>query len=202
MFDSTAPGQKTAVISNIAGYQVRRVRFDNGAWTTSGLSGYTYGPFNFSANHTLDWCIDNVSPWFQTTTGDVRMNNLINRVPSGKYASEDTSNPSVFYSSNFATEFGSGTPSTKGWAVNDEYAYQDEFKNRNGTMSYSFYVSRIAQQNVTTNNIPGCSGGDCTAGISNIATGAYNLNNGNPGNLTITSYSHQASTRVLLLING
>ena len=66
-------------------------------------------------------------------------------------------------------------------------------------MSYSFYVSRIAQQNVTTNNIPGCTGGDCETGISNIATGAYHLNN---GSLTITSYSQQAGARVLLLVNG
>ena len=197
--DTTVCGDKTAVLSSVPEYHISAVRFDGGSWNTSGFSGLTYGPFDFSANHTLDFCISNVVSWFQTTTGDVRMNNLSNNVPGGKYASTDTNNPSVFYSSNFVSEFGSGNASTKGWVVNDEYTYEEDSRNRNGAMSYSFYMNRIAQQNVTTNNIPGCAGGNCTTGISNLATGAYHLNN---GDLTLTSYSHQAGARVLLLVNG
>ncbi len=196
--DTTACGSKTAVLSSVAGYTLRAVRFDAGAWSTSAFTGYTYGPFNFSSDHTLDFCVSNVFQWFQTTTGDVRMNALTNRVPAGQFASDDITNPSVFYSSSFTSNFGSGEVSTKGWKVDDEYSYEEDSRNRNGTTSYSFYTSRVNQKGLQVSEIPGCSPGSCSTGILNLATGVYK----HDGDLEITSYSHSSGAHVLILVNG
>ncbi len=196
--DTTACGNKTAVISGISGYQVRAARFDNGAWGSTNLSGFTYGPFDFSANHTVDYCISSTEPWIQTTSGDVRTNSFTNKVPTNQYASTDASTPSVFYSSSFNANFGTGNASVIGWKVNDEYSYNDEAKNRNGNMSYSFYLSRLTQTSTQTQEIPGCVSDTCSTGISNLSTGAYRR----AGDLDITSYTHQAGQRVLILVDG
>lgn len=197
--DTTTCGSKTAVLSSVSGYEVQAVRFDAGAWGTSGLSGYTYGPFDFSADHTLDFCVSNVFQWFQTTTGDVRFPSLTNRVPQGKSAAEDATNPSVFYSSSFASNFGSGEASSRGWKVDDEYSYEEDSKNRNGTTSYSFYMSRLNQKQISISTLPNCpASGACSTSISNLATGAYR----HDGDLEITSYSHAPGAHVLLLVNG
>ena len=126
------------------------------------------------------------------------MSSIINKVPAGQRASTDVSNPSVFYSSSFNSNFGAGSASQLGWKVDDEYSYQANSKNANGTASYSFYASRIDQTNIATNSIPGCSPGSCSTGLSNLATGVYR----HEGDLTITSYSHSLGSHVLILVNG
>ncbi|HVT01085.1 MAG TPA: SdrD B-like domain-containing protein [Patescibacteria group bacterium] len=197
--DTVACGQKTAVISGITGYQVRRVKFDGGSWTTNNLSSYTYGPFDFSSDHTLDFCISNSSPWIQTTEGDIRSGSLTNNVPSGDYTATSPTNPSVCYSSNFAANFGSGACSVKNWVVNDEFSYNNDPKSTNGDFSYSFFLNRARIKNVTINSLPGCSAsGDCTTGISNLTTGIYKVD----GNLTVTSYSQVNNAHTTILVNG
>ncbi len=197
--DTTVCGDKTAVLSSVPGYKLRSARFDGGAWSSSNISSYTYGPFDFSGDHTLDFCTTDVFQWFQTTTGDVRMSALVDRIPIGKYAAAHATYPSVFYSSSFASDFGAGEASVVGWKVDDEYSYQEDAKNRNGSASYSFFVSRANQKGTNLQNIPGCAGpGACTIAISNLPTGAYI----NQGDLTITSYSHAAASHVLILVNG
>ncbi|HVZ66867.1 MAG TPA: SdrD B-like domain-containing protein [Patescibacteria group bacterium] len=199
VIDNVACGQKTAVISGITGYQVRRVKFDGGSWTTNNLSSYTYGPFDFSADHTLDFCISNSSPWIQTTEGDIRTGSLTNNVPSGDYTSTSSTNPSVCFSSNFDANFGAGACSTKDWVVNDEFSSNNDPKSTNGTFSYSFFLNRARIKNVTISSLPGCSAtGACTTGISNLPTGIYKVD----GDLTITSYTQLAGAHTTILVNG
>ncbi len=196
--DTATCGDRTIGASSLGDYTVRRVRFDNGAWDNAGLSGYSYGPFDLSVNRTVDFCVNNIGPWVQTTSGDVRMNNISINVPPNNYASDGTL-PSVFYSSNFESSFTPGSAATTSWIVNDEYSYQEDAKNRNGTMSYSFFNSKIGQLDVATQNIcdvETCVGNDVT--VSDLPTGIYT----HAGDLNITSYSHLVGAHVLFLVNG
>jgi len=193
--DNDACGSRNAVISSIGGYNVKAARFDGGAWGASNLSGYTYGPFDLSSDHTLDFCISNLGAWFQTTTGDVRMPNLTNKIPAGLYSAADPSSPSLYYSSSFNTNFGDGAVSARGWKVDDEYSYQEDSKNRNGTTSYSFYESRAKQRNVVISSLS-CNLSACD--ISSLDSGLYKAD----GDLTITSYTHKPGAHILLLVNG
>ncbi len=202
--DTAVCGDRTAVLSSVPGYTVKAARFDGGAWDSTNLSGYTYGAFDLSSNHTLDFCISNNSAWIQTTTGDVRFNQIPYSIPSGRVASTDATNPSVFFSSGtFPWAVGSGTASSGGgkWTVNTEYSYDDGAKNANGGASYSFYKSRASQKNVTLQRFAGCPAGvgNCTiTSATNIPTGVYFVD----GNLTISSYTQVAGAHVLILVNG
>ena len=197
VLDITACGQKTATLSNISSnYGVKCIRYDGGAWTSSGLSGFTYGPFNFSANHTLDWYLTNLTPWFYIGDGDVRSGNLVDTAPVGQVVSSSLT--SVFFSSNFNASFGNGI--TPNWVVNNEYSYNDEPKTNQGLFSYSFFMNRTKIKGVTINNMPGCptDGSPCTASLALLPTGVYR----SAGDLTLTSYTHEPGAHVLLLING
>ncbi len=195
--DQTTCGSKTAVISGIGAYHLRRVNPDSAGWTTSNMSGFTYGPFNFSADHTLDYCISDKIAWLQLPVcGDIRTPSLIDSMPAGQNLCADGSNPGVCFSSSFPASFGSGACSTQGWVVNDEYSY-DDAKSTNGVFSYSFFLSRARVKSLTIQDLPNCAaGGDCA--ISNLQTGIYKAN----GSLNITSYTHRAGTHVTILANG
>ncbi len=197
--DVQACGQKTATLQGIGQFHVEQV-FD-GSWKNP-TSGNSY-TFTFNSDHALNWCITDTVPWIQSTTGDVRYNAVSNRLPAANvYASSDASNPSVFYSSANSGDFGSyGGASTVGWKVDDEYGYQSKSQNKNGTISYSYYTSKIANQEISTVEVPGCSAGPCTTDINAgnaPATGIYV----HQGDLTINSYSHRAGAKVLILASG
>lgn len=208
--DTTDPcsANRTAVLGGITDYRVLSVRYQGGAWTSSGLSGYTYTlPSNNppAASRSLDFCITAASPWFQTTTGDVRMGSLQNTVPSGKQAATDATNPSVFYSSQSISDFGSkgGTVSSKNWVVNEEFSYQVDTANRYGTAAYSYYVSRAKKTQVPLKKfsevgILTCPDSSSDCRITNAPTGVYKVT----GPVTITSYTHAVGSHVVLLVDG
>lgn len=202
--DTAACGNRSAVISNIPGFTVKATSFDGAPMSTTKLSGYTYGQFDLSANHTLNFCISNNSAWIQTTTGDVRYAQIPYSIPAGRTASTNATNPSVFFSSgSFDWLIGSGTasPGSNKWTVNKEYTYDDGAKNANGGASYSFYRSRATQKNVVLQRFSGCpnGAGDCTiTSATSIPTGVYSVD----GNLTINSYNQTAGAHVLILVSG
>jgi len=123
------------------------------------------------------------------------MPNLTNKIPAGLYSAADPSSPSLYYSSSFNTNFGDGAVSARGWKVDDEYSYQEDSKNRNGTTSYSFYESRAKQRNVVISSLS-CNLSACD--ISSLDSGLYKAD----GDLTITSYTHKPGAHILLLVNG
>jgi len=189
--DTQVPGNRTTVISVSSDYKFKAANLNSAGFSTNNISGFTYGPFDHSSNMTLSMCISNIQPWFQTTIGDVRMNSLTNKVPSGQYASSDSSNPSVFVSSNFTSSFGNGESSTKGWTVDDEYSYQSNSKGRNGTAAYSFYLNKVKETGTSTQTLS-------SGNLNNLATGVYLTT----GDLTISGYTQSPGAHVVILVSG
>jgi len=71
-------------ISSIPG-RVNARRVDGGAWVSTASS--TYGippnpPLVLPPSHTVDWCVNPISAWIQTTAGDVHSNSGIT-IPGG-----------------------------------------------------------------------------------------------------------------------
>ncbi|HVZ11826.1 MAG TPA: SdrD B-like domain-containing protein [Patescibacteria group bacterium] len=198
--DNTACGQKSVSLSNVAlNYtSAKCVRLDGGAWTSTGLTGFTYNPLNFSSNHTLDWYLSSSVPWFQTGDGDVRFGNLVDSLPSASAVSSNAN--SAFFSSAFIPTFGAGNP--VGFVISNEYSYNADPETKNGLFSYSFFINRAKVKSVTVTNLVGtpgvtnCTGATCD--ISNLPTGIYKYD----GDLTLTSYTHLDGAHVLLLVNG
>ncbi len=156
-----------------------------------------------SNNQSATFCIAPLDPWFQTDFGDVRFNTVNNPVPSGKYASSDTTFPGIFFSSESSNgAFGNGAVSPKGWFVNGEYSYNADTENKNGGMSYDFYKSKVKQDGVTCPSDPTKATCTLTPGILDpnqiTGTGVYESN----GDLTISSYNHVSGRRIVILVNG
>ncbi len=152
---------KSVVISSLpAEYRVVNQQM-NGVWT--GQSSYSATlPSNSNANVPLNWCVSTASSWFQTTSGDVRFPNLLNKVPAAEVGSKSLTSspntPGVFFSSQgtiSTTTFGQGAVSASGWKVSDEYQYNDDFRNGLGGMSYTFFASQVRKRNMPTSVIPG-----------------------------------------------
>jgi len=208
--DNAACGTRNAVISNITNYRVVAARFAPAAtFSNANLSSFTYGPFDLSSDHMLDWCISDLAPWFQTDKGDVRDTNLINKIPVGKYASLDALYPGVLVSTNWPTNFGAGSSSPKNWKVDSEYDYQKGSQNKNGTSAYSFYKNRAQTTGQTILSVPGCTGGSgatctvsLTGGQNTLSTGIYEFDAGGTGTLTITGYTQSPGAHITLLVNG
>jgi hypothetical protein len=202
-FISTIPaGQKTATISNVSS-TVGAVRYQGGAWGTTNLSGFTYGPFTHNSSQSLDWCLTDIKPWYQVDRGDVREVSLANKVPAGQYLSTDVNYPGVAISSAWSTDFGTGQASVKNWKIDDEYSYNKNSLNKNGTAAYSYYKNRVANTNQTISAIPGCAnGGSTSCSISNLTSGIYEFDGGGTGTLTITGYTQRPGAHITLLING
>jgi len=121
-------------------YRIVASRINGGAWDTQN----TNNPYTFTATGdiTLDYCINQNMPWFQTTTGDVRYPKMVDKVPTGNYASLDSSNPSLFYSSDLNADFGRGWASPLGqyvYTADYEYDYNNRFERAIGIVNSSFY---------------------------------------------------------------
>jgi len=166
----------------------------------SGSNGITVS--GLSSNTSVTFCIAPLNPWFQTTQGDVRFFNLSNPVPAGLKGSTDPTYPGIFYSSNSTANFGSGTASSQNWAVNNEYSYNADTQNRNGGMSYDFYLSKVKQDGITCPTDASKSTCPLTSGPFDQAeikgSGVYE----SPGDLTISNYTHVNGRRVVILVNG
>lgn len=150
-------GTRTLTIQPPSTYSVIGLRID-GVWQSPAYSSFT-SPTIDTLNHTIDWCVSDTTPWYQTGTGDVRYPSILNKLPSGQKASADSTNPSVFFSSDdlLTGAFGAGAASFKNWQVADEYSYNSDFENGLGTMSYSFYNSQKRKKGITNTVISGSS---------------------------------------------
>lgn len=175
----------------------------NGAPYTSNTSNFTIPP----SPQTLNWCISNLNPWFQTDTGDVRASRITNLVPEGTNASTGLpGNPlasSLFISSQGTSNFSAGNTSNNEatrWVINNESSYNTSSTGSLGSTAYSFYKSQSNKNGVPIKNlsdsVPGCSNTTCD--ISGLTSGVYEIS----GDITITRYAHQPNTRILLLAKG
>lgn len=168
---------------SVPGETIKKVRLFNSTWTSAGIvAGTDYViPPNSTALNTIDFCLEGASPWFQTTSGDVRFVNLINSLPAGAKATDDTVNPSVFFSSNSNPDFGLGTASSCpgglcNWQVGREYSYSKQFAKGKGGVSYDFYMAKAKQQNISITTIS-----DANVNLADIAqSGVYQLTADNP----------------------
>lgn len=155
-------------------------------------------------------CLSNVQPWFQTTTGDVKMRAIKNIIPNTsppRYASEPGSgqDASIFISSVGTSVFTPGEPSDDsppppewGWRVDNEYSTAAKSAGKGGGMSYDFFDSLPARRGITIQSLqalqPGCaSPSNCV--IAGLTTGIYRI----IGDVTITSYTHLADQQVVIL---
>lgn len=165
--------------------------------TYSAQTSYTFPYTNTNsptATRNLTFLVTSQGPWFQVDTGDVRFPDLSNKVPRGQKAS--ASDKSLFASSTGNVNLWSGTFSlSQNWQVNQEYAYNSDFKNGLGSMSYTFYVSRARQrQLLTPNNISGSS-----VDLSTLSSNVYQTD----GNLNITaSTGITGGKHIVLLVKG
>jgi len=176
-----------------SGYDVVGRQIPSGG-SQSGTNGMQFTP---GANTTATFCIAINDPWLQTDLGDVRFRALDMPLPIGKYAStgnQSNQYPGIYYSSTTQAEIGGGNISVAGWIVNNEYLYNTDTQNRNGTVSYNFYKSRAKTEGVEIHPL--------TAGTLNpneiTESGVYEAN----GNLIINSYTHTNGNRVVILANG
>jgi len=147
-----------------------------------------------TASRNVTFLVTSQGPWFQVDTGDVRFPDLSNKVPRGQKAS--ASDKSLFASSTGNVNLWAGTFSlSQNWQVNQEYAYNSDFKNGLGSMSYTFYVSRARQrQLLKPNNISGAS-----VDLSTLSSDIYQTD----GNLTITASSGiTGGKHIVLLVKG
>lgn len=180
-----------------AGFDVVGTNMNSGAFTSG--NGTNSVVFNLNNNKIITFCIAPSDPWYQTTTGDVRYSSLNNPVPSGNYASNDTTYPGIYYSSDGNALFGSGSVSQRGWVVNDEYGYNSIAENRNGTVAYSFYKSKARETGVQITELT-------TAPLNSQITGSgvyeYDATGGELVIDTSNPYTHVAGRRVVLLVNG
>lgn len=174
----------TATIGNITGYDIVGKNPSGGGFANT--ISTSVGP-----SKTLTFCILRTATWYQTDFGDVRYRDLDNPVPSGYYGSIDTTYPGIYYSSTTNSTLGGGSISPQGWVVNDEYSFNANTKNKNGTLAYSFYKSKARQDGTTV--VP------LSSDLSQITgSGVYEYT----GNLTISSYSHVSGSKVVILVSG
>lgn len=142
----------------------------------------------------IRFCVSNFEPWFQTTSGDVRMRGIVNPIPAGFVGSTDTTYPTVFFSSSFTADVeAGGALSQKNWLVDREYDYNSLTRNRNGVVAYSFYKNRARQEGIEITPLA-----SATLNSGEIVeSGVYEYQ----GTLTIDSYS-QIPDRAVILVNG
>lgn len=199
--DSTPKNYNLSMTPPPQGYGVKGVRLGaSGSFSQASLNSIDF-TLN-SANTQIDWCIGNVSPWFQTQSGDVRIRNGVsNTLPSGQSGSTDAINPSLFMSSFNSAQFGSGTPSSKGWVLNREYSDGNSASAASlGSTSYSFYLSRAKQSGATL--IPlNCQGNDNNCNLNSLSSGIYIFDKPSV-ELNISKLSVAAGAHVIILVNG
>lgn len=190
---------RSLTLSNLpAGYTIAGYRrASSGAFIP--LSGFTVPPFTYTSNTAIDqvdWCISPASPWYQTTTGDVRFPSLSNSLPtSTTRAATDPTSPSVFFSSSTTPAFGAATtPSALGWLLGREYQYNNDFQQGLGSASYTFYKSQARKKGITPTSIGGA------IDPSTLATGVYQTS---AANATISACNPiPANKHVILLVDN
>lgn len=202
-FINVLPDNQQISMSVPTGFRLSDIAINPGSGTRVGNS------LNFTAdsNKTVNFCITNAVAWFQVNTGDVRYPTLIDKVPAGKAAG--LSGDSVFFSSNSASDFGSGGGTAVGdpdkWLINNEYATQNSAgKNSLGSFSYEFYKDRAAKNGVTVTSLTSvAAASDCVPNGSCVLpvlpTGIYEVTG---GNLTITGVDGPQTNHVVLLVDG
>lgn len=163
---------------------------------------------------TVIFCVgSSAGPWYQTDFGDVRFPSLKNPIPNGKFGSTGDLGsgdfPGVYFSSKPFSDLGTkgiSSASSIGWLVNDEYAYNGKSREKEGTLSYSFLLSKTKKEGVSRND---------TAISPNSILTQTEINSGSEnqvffvdGELTIDNEieipgsSSFANRRVVLLVNG
>lgn len=193
---SLACGTANLNITSSSSYRLTRVNVDSGGFSSAGISGNSYNSVTFPSSHTVDICVSPYTPWFQTTTGDVRANSLTNSVPTGQYASTDATNPSLFIGNTSNVSFVGGGASSKGWSISNEYAKNAKSVGNLGSFAYSYYVSKASQNGVTISNLPNCDSTACA--LNNLDDGIYQVN----GPIKITSFTFKPNAHVVILVNG
>lgn len=173
------------------------------------LGGYSFatGP-----SRVINYCITNIQPWFQTTSGDVKMPRVAIPVPLGQVASapQAGNDASIFISSLGVGTFLPGVASGPSWrwVANQEYTYSADSSTKVGSLSYSFFNSLPALRGVVIHDLLTSPAASCT-GVSPNYTCDINFNNPDPsvvpgiykvnGNLTIRSYQHRNGFQIVLM---
>lgn len=180
-------GGYTATIGNISEYDVVG-RSPNGGGFENTIAT-SVGP-----DQTVTFCVAQMNPWYQTDMGDVRFRDVNNPLPLGSYGSIDANYPGIYYSSSTISNLGNGGVSPRGWVVDDEYSFNANTKNKNGSLAYGFYKSKARQDGVTIAHL--------TAGSFDpsqiTGSGIYEAD----GDLTVGEYKHIPGSHVLILVNG
>jgi hypothetical protein len=152
-----------------------------------------------AGSRVIDYCISDISPWFQTDTGDVRFPTVNATIPnlSGVYVSSDPDNPSIFFSSETDSDFlPAGSASAKNYIVDSEYPFNRNFETVKGVTSYTYYMARTSQMGIETVNHP-CPASNCD--LSSLDPAKVHIL---PAGSTITTYTHPAGGHVVILVNG
>lgn len=146
-------------ISDIGDRTVKCVQVNG---TEQSHIGLTFGPFNLNDNPEIVFVLNTTSPWFMTEIGSVRTPTVRNNVPSGLLPSSSGNTASVFYSTVGSALFGGASTSPNIWKVDQEY-YHITQANREGRASYSYYMRKANDNEISLRSLTGCeSAGACT----------------------------------------
>ncbi len=160
----------------ILGKRIRAFKIGVGPWQTSvGFSGQDYGPFSYSGtSNAISFCLESTTPWFQVTTGDVRFNALVNKIPvtNTQTTASSATYPGILFSSKAGLVLNGKNASAKNWQVSQEYYFNKKFVSGKGGMAYSFYTAKAAVLGVLIQDIPD------TSGLNGLPSGIYKVPSG------------------------
>lgn len=209
--DTAACGARTLVISGTSPYVPKAISLNQAPFSSTNLSGYTYS-YNLNTATSVDWCLSTFSAWYQTANGgDVRFNRIVDNMPAGQSLALGASGTTgVLFSTNGTQNLGSGTasPAAPAWVVTNEFGVNNDSSSILGNMSYSFYLSRLSQFNISPVALPGCPSsagkpiaGDCNLDLATAAltTNVYQV----LGNLTLrNSFTVPNGAHIVILVSG
>lgn len=164
-----------------------------------------------SATTTINFCVSNVAPWFQTESGDVRFAGAKANKVSGTNFASDSPNPSIFFSTDQLLTIPAGRISSTGWIVQDENFYNSPLDTLGG-LSYGYFVNLIQKRKIEAPGPPEnrpCPGFVCNFIAAVALNGIYKINDLAPGGtytftntVNPTTITFGSNNKVVLLVNG
>jgi hypothetical protein len=149
----------------------------------------------------LNFGITNLFPWYQSTCGDIRVDNGIDdHLPAGKTAittNATCTNQALGYTGDTPPKLGQGTISLSGQTIGGN-SYPELFTRSQLETSYSSLLAKAQSASLTPTNLSTvCILSNCTL-PNNLAHGIYVAN----GNVTLNAYNFNNLANYVFLING
>lgn len=165
--------------------------------TTNGAPGATCTTGDIKG---LNFGISNVSPWIESTCGDVRQDNgIVDLLPAGQYLvtkGAGCTAPGIVFTGDTGANFGQGQASTTNQVVGGAL-YPEVFTPQLQT-SYTYLLAKAQNAAITPTNLASlCTLSDCTL-PANLPHGIYTAQ----GDVNLNAFTFPANENYVFLING